>query len=92
MPSTTYYSRIKKEKTYYDKMRRAKEHNDMISFQKYKELFLEARYNRHESEKFKYTKKRDIVKLDEQEKKCKENSTFLILQHYSLDLLLMEPF
>lgn len=73
MPSKTYYSRTKKEKTYYDKMRRAKEHNDMISFQKHKELFLEARYNRYESEKFKYTKNRDIAELDEQEKKCKEN-------------------
>ena len=73
MPSTTYYSRIKKEKTYYDKMRRAKEHNDMISFQKNKELFLEARYNRYKKENLEYRKKRDIVKLDEQEKKCKEN-------------------
>lgn len=73
MPSTKYYSRIKKEKTYYDKMRRAKEHNDMISFQKNKELFLEARYNRYKKENLEYRKKRDIVKLDEQEKKCKEN-------------------
>ena len=73
MPSTTYYSRIKKEKTYYDKMRRAKENNDMISFQKNKELFLEARYNRYEKENFKYAKNRDIAELDEQEKKCKEN-------------------
>lgn len=73
MPSTTYYSRTKKEKTYYDKMRRAKENNDMISFQKNKELFLEARYNRYEKENFKYTKNRDIAELDEQEKKCKEN-------------------
>src|SRR5574344_977705 len=73
MPSTKYYSRIKKEKTYYDKMRRAKEHNDMISFQKNKELFLEARYNRYEKENFKYTKNRDIAELDEQERKNKEN-------------------
>lgn len=73
MPSKTYYSRTKKEKTYYDKMRRAKEHNDMISFQKNKELFLEARYNRYKKENLEYRKKRDIVKLDEQEKKCKEN-------------------
>src|SRR5574344_1880456 len=69
MPSTKYYSRIKKEKTYYDKMRRAKEHNDMISFQKNKELFLEARYNRYEKENFKYTKNRDIAEIDELEEK-----------------------
>ena len=71
MPSN--YSRIKKEKTYYDKMRRAKENNDMISFQKNKELFLEARYNRYEKENLEYRKKRDIAELDEQEKKNKEN-------------------
>ena len=73
MPSTTYYSRTKKEKTYYDKMRRAKENNDMISFQKNKELFLEARYNRYEKENLEYRKKRDIAELDEQERKNKEN-------------------
>lgn len=71
MPSN--YSRIKKEKTYYDKMRRAKENNDMISFQKNKELFLEARYNRYEKENLEYRKKRDIAELDEQERKNKEN-------------------
>lgn len=68
MPSTTY-----KEKTYYNKMLIAKEHNDMISFQKNKELFLEARYNRYKKENLELRKKRDIAELDEQERKNKEN-------------------
>ena len=87
MPSTTYYSRTKKEKTYYDKMRRAKENNDMISFQKNKELFLEARYNRYEKENFKYTKNRDIAELDEQERKNKEN----LLRYRKQSFFLLSP-